>query len=174
MRAVTAQAALLALTAAAASCTRPLPLRLVPRGGANDDGDGAAVVEAAPRDVVEAPEEDRDGEVYLDVHFDPLKALASAARALRRALASLFGGGGSSGKSGKSGASGSADAPSAVEAACPGALATAARAARRALATGRPVLVVAAPPASAAAEELAAAVKALGCLLYTSPSPRDS
>ena len=162
MRAVTAQAALLALTAAAASCTRPLPLRLVPRGGANDDGDGAAVVEAAPRDVVEAPEEDRDGEVYLDVHFDPLKALASAARALRRALASLFGGGGSSGKSGKSGASGSADAPSAVEAACPGALATAARAARRALATGRPVLVVAAPPASAAAEELAAAVKALG------------
>ena len=158
MRAVTAQAALLALTAAAARCTRPLPLRLVPRGGANDDGDGAAVVEAAPRDVVEAPEEDRDGEVYLDVHFDPLKALASAARALRRALASLFGGGGKS----ASGASGSADAPSAVEAACPGALATAARAARRALATGRPVLVVAAPPASAAAEELAAAVKALG------------
>ena len=91
MRAVTAQAALLALTAAAARCTRPLPLRLVPRGGANDDGDEAAVVEAAPRDVVEAPEEDRDGEVYLDVHFDPLKALASAARALRRALASLFG-----------------------------------------------------------------------------------
>ena len=156
-RAVAAQALLLAITAAA-SCTRPLPLRLVPRGGANDDGDEAAVVEAAPRDVVEAPEEDRDGEVYLDVHFDPLKALASAARALRRALASLFGGGGSSGKSG---ASGSADAPSAVEAACPGALATAARAARRALATGRPVLVVAAPPASAAAEELAAAVKAL-------------
>ena len=130
----------------------------MPRGGANDDGDGAAVVEAAPRDVVEAPEEDRDGEVYLDVHFDPLKALASAARALRRALASLFGGGGKS----ASGASASADAPSAVEAACPGALATAARAARRALATGRPVLVVAAPPASAAAEELAAAVKALG------------
>ena len=155
-RAVAAQALLLAITAA--SCTRPLPLRLVPRGGANDDGDGAAVVEAAPRDVVEAPEEDRDGEVYLDVHFDPLKALASAARALRRALASLFGGGGKS----ASGASGSADAPSAVEAACPGALATAARAARRALATGRPVLVVAAPPASAAAEELAAAVKALG------------
>ena len=130
----------------------------MPRGGANDDGDEAAVVEAAPRDVVEAPEEDRDGEVYLDVHFDPLKALASAARALRRALASLFGGGGKS----ASGASASADAPSAVEAACPGALATAARAARRALATGRPVLVVAAPPASAAAEELAAAVKALG------------
>ena len=116
------------------------------------------MVEAAPRDVVEAPDEDRDGEVYLDVHFDPLKALASAARALRRALASLFGGGGKS----ASGASASADAPSAVEAACPGALATAARAARRALATGRPVLVVAAPPASAAAEELAAAVKALG------------
>ena len=161
MRRAAAQALLLAITAAA-SCTRPLPLRLVPRGGANDDGDGAAVVEAAPRDVVEAPEEDRDGEVYLDVHFDPLKALASAARALRRALASLFGGGGSSGKSGKSGASARADAPSAVEAACPGALATAARAARRALATGRPVLVVAAPPASAAAEELAAAVKALG------------
>ena len=156
-RAVAAQVLLLAITAAA-RCTRPLPLRLVPRGGANDDGDGAAVVEAAPRDVVEAPEEDRDGEVYLDVHFDPLKALASAARALRRALASLFGGGGKS----ASGASGSADAPSAVEAACPGALATAARAARRALATGRPVLVVAAPPASAAAEELAAAVKALG------------
>ena len=158
MRLAVTQAALLALTAAAARCTRPLPLRLVPRGGANDDGDEAAVVEAAPRDVVEAPEEDRDGEVYLDVHFDPLKALASAARALRRALASLFGGGGKS----ASGASGSADAPSAVEAACPGALATAARAARRALATGRPVLVVAAPPASAAAEELAAAVKALG------------
>ena len=157
MRLAVTQAALLALTAARC-CTRPLPLRLVPRGGANDDGDGAAVVEAAPRDVVEAPEEDRDGEVYLDVHFDPLKALASAARALRRALASLFGGGGKS----ASGASGSADAPSAVEAACPGALATAARAARRALATGRPVLVVAAPPASAAAEELAAAVKALG------------
>ena len=157
MRLAVTQAALLALTAARC-CTRPLPLRLVPRGGANDDGDGAAVVEAAPRDVVEAPEEDRDGEVYLDVHFDPLKALASAARALRRALASLFGGGGKS----ASGASGSADAPSAVEASCPGALATAARAARRALATGRPVLVVAAPPASAAAEELAAAVKALG------------
>ena len=157
MRRAAAQALLLAITAAA-RCTRPLPLRLVPRGGANDDGDEAAVVEAAPRDVVEAPEEDRDGEVYLDVHFDPLKALASAARALRRALASLFGGGGKS----ASGASGSADAPSAVEAACPGALATAARAARRALATGRPVLVVAAPPASAAAEELAAAVKALG------------
>ena len=159
MRALaTAQVLLLAVSIAAASCTRPLPLRLVPRGGANDDGDEAAVVEAAPRDVVEAPEEDRDGEVYLDVHFDPLKALASAARALRRALASLFGGGGKS----ASGASASADAPSAVEAACPGALATAARAARRALATGRPVLVVAAPPASAAAEELAAAVKALG------------
>ena len=157
MRLAVTQAALLALTAARC-CTRPLPLRLVPRGGANDDGDGAAVVEAAPRDVVEAPEEDRDGEVYLDVHFDPLKALASAARALRRALASLFGGGGKT----ASDASGSADAPSAVEAACPGALATAARAARRALATGRPVLVVAAPPASAAAEELAAAVKALG------------
>ena len=63
MRAVTAQiAALLAITAAA-SCTRPLPLRLVPRGGADVDGDEAAVVEAAPRDVVEAPEEDRDGEV---------------------------------------------------------------------------------------------------------------
>ena len=60
MRALTTAQALLALllalTAAAARCTRPLPLRLVPRGGANDDGDDAAVVEAAPRDVVEAPE----------------------------------------------------------------------------------------------------------------------
>ena len=160
VRQITMRAVLALLALCTAARRSPVPLRLVvvPRGG-GDDGDEAAVVEAAPRDVVEAPE-DMDGEVYLDVHFDPLKALASAAKAARgvlvRAFASLFGGGGASGRGG------SPDAPSAVEAACPGALATAARAAKRALATGRPVLVVAAPPASKAAEALAAAVKVLG------------
>ena len=160
VRQITMRAVLALLALCTAARRSPVPLRLVvvPRGG-GDDGDEAAVVEAASRDVVEAPE-DMDGEVYLDVHFDPLKALASAAKAARgvlvRAFASLFGGGGAGDTSG------SPDAPSAVEAACPGALATAARAAKRALATGRPVLVVAAPPASKAAETLADAVKALG------------
>ena len=139
--------ALLALTAAGAAQTAAAAP--VPRGGANDDGDGAAVVEAAPRDVVEAPEEDRD-EVYLDVHR-PAKALARR-RDLRRPWP----------RSSAAAARARAARERAPTRCRPSAACPARSRRRRARPGGRrdrpAALVVAAPPASAAAEELAAAV----------------